>query len=718
KPVAVTHSRGHGAKPNPESNLAWERDQWMKKPTNAHLKGPTTKTLEDVDKDDIETWEHTGGIDAAPGASGNTNNFQSLAEIASCSYEARKAGVKNGMFVGTALNLCPDLQTIPYDFSEYNRVSRILYDVVASYTHDIEAVSCDEMLIDCNDVMSDTGASPTEFAQMLRVEILEKTGCTSSVGIGPNILLARLATRRAKPNGQFEVTATEAKDFIEDKSVSDLPGVGYSMCRKLTLLGVTTCGDLRKIAVSTLKQEFGPKTGEMLHNFSMGQDGREIKGDKQRKSVSAEVNYGIRFSKETEAVTFLQDLSSEVKRRMDAIGVKGRSITLKLMVRRPDAPVETAKFMGHGICNTFNKSNNLPVATSDEKVIAREVVSLYRAHRVLASDVRGIGIHINKLERTVKAKGAASGARGSGYQDITSFTVHRSSHTTASAGSNVTSFAAFTTTTGSAVSSTTATTDSAASSLATTTTSIKCAATTYCISPPTTSSAVTSSSCNNTSSTSPYTSLRSSKRELSVQRQTLRFKPSTTGNTDISDSPNIFHKATCTTQNGSIDSSVLHELPVEIAEEILEDLRVRRQRKTGSSMVSPAWTPECASANTNGTLPVQDSGISAEAANDDFLLLVKLDLSCFHALPLHLQDELRVEYARQEVTSQRSADKKAALAEEHLTELKSPSKSNKGRQAVVKTSRKPSTRGRQPGKRALNFGNSKILSHRRDNDRQ
>ncbi len=118
------------------------------------------------------------------------------------------------MFMGKAKQLCPDLIPIPYDFEGYREVSQKLYDSVArcvalcqnfpllvcfcckrilttdaevfyfSYTHDIEAVSCDELLVDLTDVLNETGASPLQFASILREEIFEKTRCTASVGIG------------------------------------------------------------------------------------------------------------------------------------------------------------------------------------------------------------------------------------------------------------------------------------------------------------------------------------------------------------------------------------------------------------------------------------------------------------------------------------------------------------------------------------------------------
>ncbi|GFO42331.1 DNA repair protein rev1 [Plakobranchus ocellatus] len=117
---------------------------------------------------DDEDEEAKEGYDLfVPKGSTGVETFHSMSEIASCSYEARKAGVKNGMFMGRALQLCPDLQTITYNFSEYNRISKVLYDLVASYTHD----SCDEMLIGCTDILTDTGGTAMEFARLLRTDM-------------------------------------------------------------------------------------------------------------------------------------------------------------------------------------------------------------------------------------------------------------------------------------------------------------------------------------------------------------------------------------------------------------------------------------------------------------------------------------------------------------------------------------------------------------------
>ncbi len=126
--------------------------------------------------------------------------------------------------MGTALKLCPDLKTISYDFEGYQEVAKTLYDTVSKYTLEIQAVSCDEMLVDLTEVTEDCNMSPKEFSKTLRDEIYKATGCTASVGLGPSMLLARLATRKAKPDGIFAVETEDAQEFMRTVSVQELPG--------------------------------------------------------------------------------------------------------------------------------------------------------------------------------------------------------------------------------------------------------------------------------------------------------------------------------------------------------------------------------------------------------------------------------------------------------------------------------------------------------------
>ncbi|CAM6031790.1 unnamed protein product, partial [Sphagnum compactum] len=195
-------------------------------------------------------------------------------QIASCSYEARKMGVHNGMFVGAALKLCPDLKTIPYDFEEYQQVALTLYDTIAQYTLDIEAVSCDEMFVDLTELLFTTKLNIMEVISYIRNEIKQKTGCPCSAGIGKNKLQARLATKVAKPDGQYLMQ--NIQDHINVLPITELPGVGYSTSFKLEKLNMKTCADLQKLTLGVLQIEFGRKFGETLYQFCRGIDNRAL----------------------------------------------------------------------------------------------------------------------------------------------------------------------------------------------------------------------------------------------------------------------------------------------------------------------------------------------------------------------------------------------------------------------------------------------------------
>lgn len=333
------------------------------------------------------------------------SDLTSCSEVASCSYEARKAGVKSRMYLGQARKLCPGLVAIPYDFESYDEVSRILYDVVASFTLDIEAISCDEMFADVTNVLQQASCSPNEFAEFLRKKIEEKTLCTASVGLGPNMLVARVANRIAKPNGHHFVDSSNLPAFFETVNVKDLPGVGYRLQTQLSEMGIETCKQLQALPLETLKAKFGVKTSSLLYNYARGIDNRSLQFDKLRKSVSAEVNYGIRFKEPTDMIKFIGQLSTEVERRLLEAGVQGRTITLKVKVRQKDAPMNPSKYMGHGMCDNLAKSSHLLAATASKAIISKECYSLAMQMHLVASDIRGVGIQVGRLEPLPSGQG-------------------------------------------------------------------------------------------------------------------------------------------------------------------------------------------------------------------------------------------------------------------------------------------------------------------------
>lgn len=207
-----------------------------------------------------------------------------------------------------------------------------------------------------------------------------------------------MATKKAKPNGQFHLMANSVEEYFRDILISDLPGVGYSTTRKLLNLQMTTCAELQQMAIAHLQKEFGRRLGETLYQYCRGIDNKPLTYNQVRKSVSAEVNYGIRFTEDHELETFMHQLCAEVHSRLTEIEARGKSITLKYMVRAADAPVETAKFMGHGYCDHVTKTITLQHFTSNLTVITQTVFNIKNILRIPPKELRGIGIQVSKLD--------------------------------------------------------------------------------------------------------------------------------------------------------------------------------------------------------------------------------------------------------------------------------------------------------------------------------
>ncbi|XP_045563500.1 DNA repair protein REV1 isoform X1 [Salmo salar] len=393
KSVAVTSNRGSGrVAQRPGVDRQLELQYYQKTYCYPAVSERKDGDLEEMTSSETESHiSHGNSVDQGTAA-------LSMAEIASCSYEARQAGVRNGMIFGQAKQLCPSLQSVPYDFQAYKKVALAMYETLASYSHDIEALSCDEALVDSSALLAELSVTPDELASAIRADVRERTGCSASVGMGSNILLARMATRKAKPNGQYFLRSEEVDDFIRDQTVTSLPGVGRSMAGKLASLGVRSCGDLQQVSLQRLQKEFGPRTGQTLFRFCRGLDDRPVRSEKERKSVSAEMNYNIRFTQVDEAESFLTNLSIEVQKRLQGAGLRGRRLTLKVMVCKAGAPVEPSKYSGHGTCDNLARSVTLAQLTDCGHLIASEVIKLFHTMRLKVQDMRGVGLQVQLLE--------------------------------------------------------------------------------------------------------------------------------------------------------------------------------------------------------------------------------------------------------------------------------------------------------------------------------
>lgn len=169
--------------------------------------------------------------------------------VSTCSYEARKFGVRSAMPSRRAYELCPHAIFVKPDMAAYREVSAKAFEVFSHYSPYIEEVSIDEAFLDVSGTLHLFGNNPAALGEALRAEIKEKCGVTCSVGIASNRLMAKIGSEENKPNGLTVLPSSPAEiaAFLARKPVGVLWGVGKKTVEALKPYGIATCGDLQKM---------------------------------------------------------------------------------------------------------------------------------------------------------------------------------------------------------------------------------------------------------------------------------------------------------------------------------------------------------------------------------------------------------------------------------------------------------------------------------------
>src|ERR1700704_575419 len=227
--------------------------------------------------------------------------------LTTCNYEARKFGVRSAMPTFMALQRCPNLIVLPTRFDVYRREAATIRGILHRFTSLIEPLSLDEAYLD---VTAHPGA-PGPLAQVIRGLIFRKTRLTASAGIGPNKLIAKIASDLKKPNGQFEVKQEEVLEFMEKLPVRKLWGIGDVTEQKLERLGIATCGEMQRLSRAELQEHFG-KFGIELYDLCRGIDQRPVEPDRERKSLSNEETFSTDLETLAECEDKLPELFEEL----------------------------------------------------------------------------------------------------------------------------------------------------------------------------------------------------------------------------------------------------------------------------------------------------------------------------------------------------------------------------------------------------------------------
>ena len=305
---------------------------------------------------------------------------QSRGVVAAASYAVRRFGVHSAMPCAQAYRLCPGAIFLKPDFRRYRRESEQIFAIYRDYTPLVQTVSVDEAYLDVTEHLGDF-ATATALAKDIRRRVREERRLTVSVGVGPNRLVAKIASDYHKPDGLTIVPPEKVQTFLDPLSVRRLQGVGPATEKALLELGVETVEDLRGLALEVLSSRFG-KHGQGLYSFARGQDRRAVHPHRTRKSLGSESTFRHDLRRLEQMYDELDRLAEQVANGLEKRDFTAGTVTLK--ARYPDF-------------TTVTRSLTLPGGTRDPAVLATAARMLLERTRAAKEGVRLLGVTASRL---------------------------------------------------------------------------------------------------------------------------------------------------------------------------------------------------------------------------------------------------------------------------------------------------------------------------------
>lgn len=305
--------------------------------------------------------------------------------VASCSYAARRMGVRSALPMAKAVRLCPQLLIVSVDHAEYSRHSQRVMDILREHSALVEQISIDEAFLDLSD-LAQTGA---ELARGLQSEINTRLKLPCSLGVAANKLVAKVATDTGKarhrtgayPNTILVVPPGQEAAFLAPLPATALWGVGPKTAVRLADAGILSIGDLAGLDEARLTRLFGAYGHEMGLR-ARGIDDRALETEHETKSVSCETTFERDIRDEERLRLTLRQQCEEVGRRLRAEGLCAGTVRIKL--RWPDF-------------STHSRQVSLTQATDQDRVILAAAQGLFEGIWERGKAVRLLGVGTSKL---------------------------------------------------------------------------------------------------------------------------------------------------------------------------------------------------------------------------------------------------------------------------------------------------------------------------------
>ncbi|MEK3881671.1 DNA polymerase IV [Paenibacillus sp. PL2-23] len=300
--------------------------------------------------------------------------------IVTCSYAARRLGVKTGMPVKQALKRCPELLLIKPDFNLYRQYSQGFMSIARQFTPMVEPVSIDECYLDITG--SKLLGTPLEIAETLQHRIRTEWGLPSSIGLAPNKLLAKMASDMHKPMGLTVLRLRDVPRLLWDKPCGTLFGIGGKTAEKLQKLNIHSIGQLAAADEAMLIKQFGV-IGAWMKSAAHGIDHAPVNPDRARsKSIGHTTTLPNDVTEQEDVFRILLNLSDQTGRRLRR--QKLAASTVQVTIRRPDM-------------TTITRSHTLGTATQSTEDINREARKLFLKHWKAGDPIRLLGVTLQNL---------------------------------------------------------------------------------------------------------------------------------------------------------------------------------------------------------------------------------------------------------------------------------------------------------------------------------
>lgn len=301
--------------------------------------------------------------------------------VASASYEARAFGISSAMPMARAVRRCPSAAVVAPRFGVYREVSAELHAIFRDVTPLVEPLALDEAFLDVGGSMRLLG-HPVGIADGLRTRIADDLGLPASVGVAPNKFLAKLCSRKAKPDGVLHLPADRVATFLAGLQVDELWGVGQRTSDRLADVGIRTVAELRAIDTAALARVVGRAAAHKLHALASGNDARGVHADIEAKGLSAEQTFSADITDLEQMQRALLALSDRVARRLRRADVRARTITLKVR---------------DGGFRTRTRARTLANATSESAELYAVVTGLLPTAWTAPTPVRLLGVGAAQL---------------------------------------------------------------------------------------------------------------------------------------------------------------------------------------------------------------------------------------------------------------------------------------------------------------------------------